>query len=87
MAHQSTVLARSSGFGSVVTCPCGLVYVQLGCTTLTLSRSQYQRFVAMLLESAANSELLRDQAGEFEGGDAGPAHEEGNAAWPDLDSA
>ena len=57
MECESALLAREEGFGSVTRCGHGLVHVQLGVTTLTLTDEQYQRFVAMLADSAANYEL------------------------------
>ena len=59
MQCESALLAREDGFGSVTRCGHGLVHVQLGVTTLTLTDEQYQRFVAMLADSAARYELWR----------------------------
>lgn len=82
------MLAQYEGFGSVVTCPHGHVHVQIGCTTLTFSEAQHQRFVAMLLESASNSELLRTaETGGFERAGAGPARPEESADWPSIEGA
>ena len=64
MNTESGLLARYEGFGSVVCCPHGFVHVQLGLTTLTLTEAQYQRFVAMLTDSAANFELRGPSAVE-----------------------
>ena len=60
MRSASGLLARYDGFGSVVCCSHGLVHVQLGATTLTLTEAQYERFVAMLADSAANYEIQRE---------------------------
>ena len=57
MNAETGLLARYEGFGSVACCPHRFVHVQLGLTTLTLTEAQYQRFVAMLADSAANFEL------------------------------
>ena len=57
MSAEPGLLARYEGFGSVACCPHGFVHIQLGLTTLTLTEAQYQRFVAMLADSAANFEL------------------------------
>ena len=56
MRCESALLAREDGFGSVTRCGHGLVHVQLGVTALTLTDEQYQRFVAMLVDSAATHE-------------------------------
>lgn len=57
MYCEPALLARDNGFGSVTRCCHGLVHVQVGVTTLTLSETQYQRFVALLTDSAANFEM------------------------------
>ncbi|MDE0126756.1 MAG: hypothetical protein OXN97_19495 [Bryobacterales bacterium] len=59
MHCDTALLARYDGFGSVTRCGHGFVHVQLGQTTLTFSEAQYQRFVAMLADSAANFEMQR----------------------------
>ena len=59
MQCEPALLARYDGFGSVTRCGHGFVHVQLGQTTLTFSEDQYQRFVAMLADSAANAEMQR----------------------------
>lgn len=58
MNAESGLLARYDGSGSVTCCQHGFVHVQLGLTTLTLTHAQYQRFVAMLADSAASFDLL-----------------------------
>ena len=55
----SGLLAQYEGFGAIMRCSRGCVHIQYGATTLTLSDAQYLRFVALLAESAANYELLR----------------------------
>ena len=59
MHAEPSVLARYEGFGSVARCRRGCVHVQLGGTTLTLTEFQYQRLVAMLVDSAAAFERQR----------------------------
>ena len=59
MHCEPSVLSRQPGFGSVAVCGHGLVHVQLGLTTLTLSEAQYLRFVAMVNDSAASFEMER----------------------------
>lgn len=64
MRVEPSVLARYDGFGSVARCAHGCVHVQLGGTTLTLTEFQYQRLVAMLVDSAA---AFEQQRGGFDG--------------------
>lgn len=59
MHLEPSVLAREPGFGSVAVCRHGLVHIQLGLTTLTLTEAQYLRFVAMVTDSAATFEMER----------------------------
>ena len=59
MQCESALLAREDGFGPVTRCGHGLVHVQIGVTTLTLADAQYQRFVAMLVDSATSCESRR----------------------------
>lgn len=59
MHLEPSMLARQPGFGSVAVCRHGLVHIQLGLTTLTLTEAQYLRFVAMLTDSAATFEMER----------------------------
>lgn len=78
MQHKPVVLARYKGFGSVSRCLHGCIHVQLGMTTFTLSDGQYQHFVAMLNDSAANFEFFRHAQSETEhseelGADGPPA--------------
>ena len=65
MHCEPALLARYDGFGSVARCGHGFVHVQLGLTTLTFSEAQYQRFVAMLADSAANFEMQRHSGEEL----------------------
>ena len=62
MLSEPCVLAQDDGFGSVVSCSHGFLHVQYGSATLTLTESQYHRFVALLVDSAANFELRRHTA-------------------------
>lgn len=85
MRCESALLAHYDGFGSVTRCGHGFVHVQLGLTTLTLSEAQYQRFVALLADSAANFEMQRHS--ETEPGSEScdrPGRENGDAEYPDL---
>lgn len=85
MHCKSALLARYDGFGSVVRCGHGLVHVQVGLTTLTFPEAQYQRFVALLTDSAANfeSERLSETGLGSEAYDR-PASESGDAEYPDI---
>lgn len=67
MNGEPALLARDDGFGAVALCSHGCVHVQIGSITLTLTESQYQRFVAMLTDSAADFEMRR--AGRTQAGD------------------
>lgn len=82
MKCESALLAREDGFGSVTCCGCGcgLVHVQLGVTTLTLTDEQYQRFVAMLVDSAASYENRRHANGSYELDEGNWADTEGTDA-------
>ena len=85
MHCESALLARYDGFGSVARCGHGFVHVQVGLTTLTFSEAQYQRFVALLADSAANleSERLSETDLGSEAYDR-PASESGDAEYPDI---
>ena len=81
MHRSSGLLAQYDGFGAVMRCNHGCVHIQYGATTLTLSEAQYLRFVALLAESAANYELLRQpplvaEDAVAEGASADPAGSE-----------
>ena len=80
MQCESALLAREDGFGSVTRCGHGLVHVQLGVTTLTLTDGQYQRFVAMLVDSAASYEMRRHANGACELDEGKGADTEGTDA-------
>lgn len=85
MHCESALLARYDGFGSVVRCGHGFVHVQVGLTTLTFSEGQYQRFVALLTDSAANFESERlSKAGLGPEAYDRPASESGDAEYPDI---
>ena len=62
MLQEPAVLARYEEFGSVTCCAHGCVHVQLGHTVMVLTEEQYLRFVAMLADSAASFEFLRDDS-------------------------
>lgn len=79
MHCEPDLLARYEGFGSVARCGHGFVHIQLGIATLTLSEAQYQRFVALLTDSAANFELQRHSETYDH-----PASESSDAEYPDL---
>jgi len=66
MKHESAVLARHDGFGSVTRCSHGRVHVRLGVTTMTLTDEEYVRFVAMLNDSAAKYESSPSVQDELE---------------------
>lgn len=85
MYQEPTLLARYDGFGSVVRCGHGFVHVQVGLATLAFSEAQYQRFVALLSDSAANfeSERLSRTALGSEANDL-TASESGDAEHPDI---
>ncbi len=85
MHCKSALLAQYDGFGSVARCSHGFVHVQLGLTTLTLSEAQYQRFVALLADSAANFEMERHSGTEL-GSETydQPGSENGDAEYPDM---
>lgn len=85
MHCESALLARYDGFGSVARCGHGFVHVQVGLTTLTFSEAQYQRFVALLTDSAANFESERlSEAGLGSEAYDRPASESGDAEYPDI---
>lgn len=88
MHCEPALLARYDGFGSVARCEHGHVHVQLGLTTLTFSEAQYQRFVALLSDSAANFELERYSRSEL-ASDASdhPSGETGGAEYPDMQAS
>lgn len=85
MRCESALLAHYDGFGSVARCGHGFVHVQLGLTTLTLSEAQYQRFFALLADSAANFEMQRHSETEL-GSESydHPGSESGDAESPDI---
>lgn len=80
MHCESALLAREDGLGSVTRCGHGVVHVQLGLTTLTLTDGQCQRFVAMVTDSAASYEMWRhtDQLSRLDEGN-GASREESDA--------
>lgn len=85
MPCKPALLARYEGFGSVTRCGHGFVHVQVGLTTLTFSEAQYQRFVALLTDSAANFE--RERLAKTELGSEAydrQASESGDAEYPDI---
>ena len=85
MSCEPALLARYDGFGSVARCGHGFVHVQLGLTTLTLSEAQYQRFVALLADSAANFEMQRHPGTELDSETYDrPGSESGDAEYPDM---
>ena len=59
MQHELAVFACDDDFGSVACCSHGCIHVQVGATTITLSKEQYLRFVVMIADSAANYEQFR----------------------------
>lgn len=85
MHCESALLARYEGFGSVVRCGHGFVHVQVGLTTLTFPEAQYQRFVALLTDSAANFESERLSETDLGSGAYDrPVSENGDAEHPDI---
>ena len=59
MKSESALLAHHPDFGSVYRCSHGCYHVQVGAATIAMSDEQFQRFVAMLNDSAATYESLR----------------------------
>ena len=80
MHCESALLAHEDGLSSVTRCGHGLVHVQLGVTTLTLTDEQYQRFVAMLIDSAASYETRRHANGSCQLDEVSGAGTEGTDA-------
>ena len=62
MSSEPCVLAQADRFGPVVSGSHRFLHVQYGPATLARTESQCHRFVALLADSAANSELRRHTA-------------------------
>lgn len=66
MLQEGPILAQSESLGNLTRCPHGCFHLRIGRMNLSLNEREYIELVAMINESAANYELLRE--GSREGG-------------------